>query len=311
MVFFSCDGCGDMLKKNQVDAHVFRCKNGCHAVSCVDCSVSFYGDDYKAHTSCMTEAERYEKKPSSSSKTKKRNPQQEWMDVVDTCATAGSDDLSTSHKNPHLQSYLKTMAGLDNIPRKEKQFLNFMANSLNLRGRQGTDICQQLWNILKQEKEKRMANKPNQSSSSTSTTTTTTRDTQQQQQQQPQKVEEDDSDKEGETNTTETKGSATSTTTNTQTDPTTVTTHQQTKRRDDSESNNNNKNNDTVDTKKVHKAMKKALKKAPNRSMKVKALCKVLSKDYGIDAKKSQLQQIVGSYKKAKIDGKTISLVVS
>jgi hypothetical protein len=42
MVFFSCDGCGEMLKKNQVDAHVFKCKKGCHAVSCVDCSVSFY-----------------------------------------------------------------------------------------------------------------------------------------------------------------------------------------------------------------------------------------------------------------------------
>jgi predicted metal-binding protein len=46
MVFFSCDGCGDMLKKNQVNAHVYRCKNGCHAVSCVDCSVSFYGGKY-------------------------------------------------------------------------------------------------------------------------------------------------------------------------------------------------------------------------------------------------------------------------
>jgi len=43
MVFFSCDGCGDMLKKSQVDAHVYKCKVGCNAVSCVDCSVSFYG----------------------------------------------------------------------------------------------------------------------------------------------------------------------------------------------------------------------------------------------------------------------------
>lgn len=43
MVFFSCDGCGDMLKKSQVDAHVYKCKVGYNAVSCVDCSVSFYG----------------------------------------------------------------------------------------------------------------------------------------------------------------------------------------------------------------------------------------------------------------------------
>ena len=50
MVFFSCDGCGDMLKKSQVDAHVYKCKVGCDAVSCVDCSVSFYGGEFSART---------------------------------------------------------------------------------------------------------------------------------------------------------------------------------------------------------------------------------------------------------------------
>lgn len=50
MVFFSCDGCGDMLKKSQVDAHVYKCKVGCDAVSCVDCSVSFYGGEFGACT---------------------------------------------------------------------------------------------------------------------------------------------------------------------------------------------------------------------------------------------------------------------
>lgn len=31
-----------MLKKNQVDAHAGRCRR-CDSVSCVDCSVSFWG----------------------------------------------------------------------------------------------------------------------------------------------------------------------------------------------------------------------------------------------------------------------------
>ena len=69
MVFFTCDGCGETLKKNQVDAHASRCRN-CYAVreirfgfseltcsginlislffqqvSCVDCSISFYGGE--------------------------------------------------------------------------------------------------------------------------------------------------------------------------------------------------------------------------------------------------------------------------
>lgn len=45
MVVFSCDGCGEVLKKNQVDAHAGRCRS-CASVSCADCAVSFYGGRY-------------------------------------------------------------------------------------------------------------------------------------------------------------------------------------------------------------------------------------------------------------------------
>ena len=58
MVFFVCDGCNETLKKNQVDKHASRCRV-CTSVTCVDCSVSFYGNDY-AHTVCISEAEKYE-----------------------------------------------------------------------------------------------------------------------------------------------------------------------------------------------------------------------------------------------------------
>ena len=44
-----------------------------------------YTDDYRLHTSCISEAERYEKTGAKPKKTK-RNPQQEWMDIVETCA---------------------------------------------------------------------------------------------------------------------------------------------------------------------------------------------------------------------------------
>ena len=42
MVFFCCDGCGATLKKSQVDAHAYKCRQ-CESVSCVDCNVSFWG----------------------------------------------------------------------------------------------------------------------------------------------------------------------------------------------------------------------------------------------------------------------------
>jgi len=135
-----------MLKKNQVDGHANRCRR-CDSVSCVDCGVSFFGDDYRKHTSCMTEAERYEGKLFKASK--KRNPQEEWMDIVTVCVSTAPDSL---------KSYLRTMSSLDNIPRKEKQFRNFTSNSLNLRGRNEA-IVGQIWSLLKSERERRQAAK--------------------------------------------------------------------------------------------------------------------------------------------------------
>ena len=63
MVYFSCDACAEVLKKNQVDNHARRCR-GCDAVSCVDCLVSFYGGkSIKARMDKMMNAWWREKKP--------------------------------------------------------------------------------------------------------------------------------------------------------------------------------------------------------------------------------------------------------
>lgn len=44
MVVFICDGCGETLKKAKVDQHAARCRD-CASVSCVDCSLSFWGGE--------------------------------------------------------------------------------------------------------------------------------------------------------------------------------------------------------------------------------------------------------------------------
>ena len=36
MVYFTCNGCGESMKKNQVDKHVMRCRR-CEVLSCMDC----------------------------------------------------------------------------------------------------------------------------------------------------------------------------------------------------------------------------------------------------------------------------------
>lgn len=100
------------------------------------------------HTSCITEAERYEKTAAKPKKTK-RNPQEEWMDIVETC---------TSSAPGHLRNYMMTMSSLDNIPRNEKKFINFASNSLGLRG-SNKSIVDEIWSHLKTERERRIAEK--------------------------------------------------------------------------------------------------------------------------------------------------------
>jgi cell growth-regulating nucleolar protein len=74
MVFFVCEGCNETLKRNQVDIHALKCR-ACHAVTCVDCSVTFHGNDYVSHVTCVSEAEKYEK-TLYKEKAKKLNPQE-------------------------------------------------------------------------------------------------------------------------------------------------------------------------------------------------------------------------------------------
>ncbi|TKA82124.1 hypothetical protein B0A49_00181 [Cryomyces minteri] len=50
--------CGDVLTKKKLDPH----RNQCYGASytCLDCMVHFQGTDYRAHTSCISEAQKYQ-----------------------------------------------------------------------------------------------------------------------------------------------------------------------------------------------------------------------------------------------------------
>ncbi|KAF7305961.1 C2H2-type domain-containing protein [Mycena chlorophos] len=59
MVSFSCHACQDTVKKPKLDSHYARCGTG---FDCIDCSKSFHSPaEFRTHTSCVTEAEKYEK----------------------------------------------------------------------------------------------------------------------------------------------------------------------------------------------------------------------------------------------------------
>lgn len=133
MVFFTCDKCNESLKKNQVEKHCFKCR-GCESVTCIDCSVTFYGDDYKTHLVCISESEKYEK--SLYKGKQKQSPQDIWMESI-------QEAIASQSKAPKsIQQYLAQLGDFGNIPRNRNKFNNFLKNSLKLHS---TTIADELW----------------------------------------------------------------------------------------------------------------------------------------------------------------------
>ncbi|XBA48894.1 hypothetical protein SBP28_003419 [Candidozyma auris] len=69
MVSFSCEVCNDTIVKKKLDQHRCRCPDA--YFTCIDCSTTFNGTEYRSHTQCISEAEKYEK---GLYKGKKQNP---------------------------------------------------------------------------------------------------------------------------------------------------------------------------------------------------------------------------------------------
>ena len=83
MVSFCCNACGRTVKKAQVEKHYqFECRD-CNELSCIDCGQDFYGDDYASHTTCISEAEKYQGKlyKPKEKQNKGEHKQQEWLKV--------------------------------------------------------------------------------------------------------------------------------------------------------------------------------------------------------------------------------------
>lgn len=103
-----------------MERHRFSCRR-CVAVTCVDCNVRFGLDAYSAHTSCVSEAQKYEKTVYRD-RPAKRDPQAEWVAVVSTAAAAGGE----------YSRLLGSLANFSNVPRKIKPFIAFAKNSLRV-----------------------------------------------------------------------------------------------------------------------------------------------------------------------------------
>jgi len=130
MVYFTCGACGEQLKKPSVEKHYNRCRQ-CNVLTCIDCLKDFYGDEYKAHTSCMSEAQRYSKSgregwdPNVGQGNKGERKQQEWMNNL-------RETLDSKNLDHGVRKIVDIVLQHDNIPRKRPKFINFIKNIMRV-----------------------------------------------------------------------------------------------------------------------------------------------------------------------------------
>ncbi|KAJ2662188.1 hypothetical protein IW148_003077 [Coemansia sp. RSA 1199] len=103
MVSFVCNACQETLKKPKLDMHANRCHYA--SFSCIDCSVDFTGTSYRQHTSCISEAEKYEgklyKKGKQSAQQKPSNTPKSTVDQLTARAQQlASHETSESPASP-------------------------------------------------------------------------------------------------------------------------------------------------------------------------------------------------------------------
>jgi cell growth-regulating nucleolar protein len=243
----------------------------------------FFADDYRSHTSCISEAERYEKtvykgpKKGDTSK-RKLTPQELWISIL-------TESLDNNCP-PDLTSYIQQIISYENVPRKEKAFRNFASNSLKLYGRQGDTIIASLWKHFCATRQKRTEEKEAKEKAAAKA-----KSAEEEKKKESSSAEKTDSESENETKNVD-KSSSRSTSIS---EPTPSKAHK----------------------KIVSKAIKKALKKAPKHELKLKELRKMIKGEVALkksikgkdEWKKIIKESILKSKKSMKLEGKKVILI--
>ncbi|XP_022091720.1 cell growth-regulating nucleolar protein-like isoform X2 [Acanthaster planci] len=140
MVFFTCHSCGECVKKAHVEKHYLTECHSCEVLSCMDCGKDFVGNDYKYHTKCISENEKYGGKDyrATAKPNKGEVKQSQWIESVQAVSSSQST-------NPRVRSLLNRLADFNNIPRKKTKFEKFIQNSLKV---WDASLIEQVWAVF-------------------------------------------------------------------------------------------------------------------------------------------------------------------
>lgn len=148
MVFFTCNHCGESVKKPSVEKHYnTKCRGATKNVSCMDCLKDFRAEEYVAHTKCITEIQKYSGKDyvHKEAKNSGAKKQENWMDIIRAILDSNEYKLSEQ-----ARSAFERLQSLDNVPRKKAKFQNFAKNCMRMPVR----LVAEVWNVLEKEQEK-------------------------------------------------------------------------------------------------------------------------------------------------------------
>jgi hypothetical protein len=133
MVWFDCD-CGETLKKPSVPNHLAI--KSCRTLICADCNKSFDRESYDSHRKCISEAQKYQKGLYQATAKQEGAKQDRWLSSL--------TEIAASYSGP-LKPALNKLLSFENVPRKQKPFLAFCANSLRETGARAAAI----WELIK------------------------------------------------------------------------------------------------------------------------------------------------------------------
>lgn len=104
MPSFVCDACQSTLKKAQLDGHAQRCRRA--TFSCIDCYKSFASRaEYSAHTSCITEVQKYhDKKQRDEAISKQQNANNNNKNIINNVQKTNIKKEEPAAKNETKQA---------------------------------------------------------------------------------------------------------------------------------------------------------------------------------------------------------------
>lgn len=107
----------------------------------MDCLKDFKGDEFKEHTKCISEEEKYSAKGfvAKPNKNKGAQKQESWTETLQNL-------LAKPGIDPQVRNIVERVAAQTNVPRKKPKFINFVKNSMKI----SLDNANKVWNVVEE-----------------------------------------------------------------------------------------------------------------------------------------------------------------